>query len=37
MLGKKYPAEFKQIFNCIVNDILPRVDNGAVGAPSLVR
>jgi hypothetical protein len=37
MLTRKYPAEFKQIFNCIVNDILPRVDNGAVGAPSLVR
>jgi hypothetical protein len=33
MLVKKYPSEFKQIFNFIMNDILPRVDNGAVGAP----
>lgn len=37
MLARKYTAEFKQIFNCILNDILPRIDSGAVGAPSLVR
>jgi hypothetical protein len=37
LLARKYTAEFKQIFNRIVNEILPRVDSGAVGAPSLVR
>ena len=37
MLARKHPAEFKKLIYHIVNDIVPRVDDGSLGAPSLVR
>ena len=37
MLARKYPTEFKQLLNQILSDVVPRVDNGSLGAPSLVR